>query len=96
MLDRLESMLASHDWYHYMSDDSRAYARGREETKEINILMDTALIAGEGEKAAELMNKYNPNSQPGAFKFAQRISQTIFENGEYHTKWYTEEEWNER
>ena len=96
MLDKLKDALANHDWYYHMSDSHAAYSRGRREATEISILMKTALVAGEGEQAAELFNEYNPNSKPAAFNFAEKITRVVLENGEFSSKYYTEEEWNER
>lgn len=77
-----------------MSDDNRAYTLGRTQSTEINNLMELARVAGDGEAAAELYNKYNPNCQPTAFRYAQKISLMYLDtDGTYSINWLTKEEY---
>jgi len=59
MLDDFESKLKSHDWYHMMSDDNRAYTKGSAESSELKKLAKQLASMGYGKDAAELYNKYN-------------------------------------
>lgn len=93
-MPNLESKLKAHDWFYHMSDDNRAYTRGSTQSTEINNLMELARVAGDGEAAAELYNKYNPNCQPTAFRYAQKISLMYLDtDGTYSINWLTKEEY---
>ena len=93
-MPNLESKLKAHDWFYHMSDDHRAYTRGRMQSTEINNLMELARVAGDGAAAAELYNKYNPNAQATAFRHAQKICQMYLDDdGTYSVNWLTEEEY---
>jgi hypothetical protein len=59
-LDKLESLLKSHDWYYMMSDDSIAYDRGLKENSEIKKLIMSLKDLGYGEDAKNLYNQYRP------------------------------------
>jgi hypothetical protein len=62
LLDEFESALKSHDWYYMMSDDPRAYDRGRNEKREIDGLMRNLENLGFGEDAKSLYNEYAPEN----------------------------------
>lgn len=57
-LQQLEQMLRTHDWYYYMSDDSRAYRQGSEEAKAINAQMEACVENGNKDEAQQLYAKY--------------------------------------
>lgn len=63
-LDKLESLLKSHDWYYMMSDDSIAYDRGLKENSEIKKLIMSLKDLGYGEDAKNLYNQYRPERFP--------------------------------
>jgi hypothetical protein len=60
LLDAFESKLKSHDWYHMMSDDSRAYSKGSSELSELKKMAKQLVDMEYGDDAAKLYNQYNP------------------------------------
>jgi hypothetical protein len=59
LFNKLESLLKTHDWTYFMSDDHRAYRRGADHHQEIISLMNQLKNLGYGEKAKELYSMYN-------------------------------------
>jgi DNA gyrase/topoisomerase IV subunit A len=59
MLDDFETKLKSHDWYHMMSDDNRAYTKGSAEKSELKKIAKQLADMGYGDDAAKLYNQYN-------------------------------------
>jgi len=93
-MPNLESKLKAHDWFYHMSDDHRAYTRGRTQSAEINNLMEIARVAGDGAAAAELYNQYNPNAQESAFRFADKVCHMYLDvDGTYSVSWLTREDY---
>jgi hypothetical protein len=60
LLDAFESKLKSHDWYHMMSDDNRAYSKGSSELSELKKMAKQLVDMGYGDDAAKLYDQYNP------------------------------------
>jgi hypothetical protein len=60
LLDELESLLKSHDWYYEMSDDSRVYREGQMKERTIKSKMKHLSSIGFGDDAQALYNEYNP------------------------------------
>ena len=60
-LEKLESMLNSHDWYYDMSDDHRYYVRGRAQRNEIEQAIATLTVQGFREEACALYNEAKPD-----------------------------------
>lgn len=59
LFNKLESILKTHDWTYFMSDDHRAYKNGEYFHNEIISLMKQLKDFGYGEKAEELYKTYN-------------------------------------
>jgi hypothetical protein len=57
-LQQLEQMLRTHDWYYMMSEDSRYYRRGSEQSKAINDQMKVCVENGMKDEAEQLYAKY--------------------------------------
>ena len=57
-LQQLEQMLRTHDWYYMMSEDSRYYRRGADESQAINAQMKVCVENGNKEEAEQLYAKY--------------------------------------
>ena len=57
-LQQLEQMLRTHDWYYMMSEDSRYYNRGSEESKAIKAQMEVCAQNGNKDEAEQLYAKY--------------------------------------
>lgn len=57
-LSKLEKMLREHDWYYMYADDSRAYNKGRDESRAIDFEMKAAAAAGMEEKAKALYEEF--------------------------------------
>ena len=60
VLDTLESLLKTHDWYYEYSDDHRAWKKGAEERREITRMMKIAETIGLGIEAGLLWESYQP------------------------------------
>lgn len=60
MLDDLEQKLKTHDWFHMMSDDNRAYTRGSAQQSEIRKVIKSLESLGYGQDAKNLYNQYAP------------------------------------
>ena len=60
-LEKLESMLNSHDWFYDMSDDRRYFVRGRAQRNEIEIAIATLTDQGLREEACALYNETKPD-----------------------------------
>ena len=58
LFNKLESILKTHDWTYFMSDDHRAYKNGEYFHNEIISLMKQLKDFGYGEKAEELYKTY--------------------------------------
>jgi len=61
LLDTLESLLKTHDWWYMMSDDNRAYSNGSAQQSQIRKIMKDLEAAGQGDEAKALYNQYAPN-----------------------------------
>jgi len=61
LLEKLETLLKSHDWYYNMSDDHRYYTRGREEYDRIREVMEECNNNDLGTMAKDLFHQYNPS-----------------------------------
>jgi len=59
LFNKLESLLKTHDWTYFMSDDHRAFNRGEYQHEEIKDLMNQLKNLGYEEKAKELYSMYN-------------------------------------
>jgi hypothetical protein len=58
LLSTYENKLKSHDWYYYMSDDSRKYNSGGMEAKTLSDIKTELGKRGLADKAKELFTKY--------------------------------------
>ena len=58
LLSTYENKLKTHDWYYYMSDDSRKYNSGEVEAKTLNDIKIELGERGLADKAKELFIKY--------------------------------------
>ena len=58
LLSTYENKLKTHDWYYYMSDDSRKYNSGELEAKTLNDIKTELGKRGLADKAKELFIKY--------------------------------------
>jgi len=58
LLSTYENKLKTHDWYYYMSDDSRKYNSGELEAKTLNDIKTELGKRGLADKAKELFTKY--------------------------------------
>lgn len=58
-LNELEKMLRTHDWYYMMSEDSRRYRSGSEQSKMIAQKMEELKQNGMGEEVDQLHAKYH-------------------------------------
>ena len=58
LLSTYENKLKTHDWYYYMSDDSRKYNSGEVEAKTLNDIKIELGKRGLADKAKELFIKY--------------------------------------
>ena len=61
LLEKLETLLKSHDWHYNMSDDHRYYTRGREEYDRIREVMEECNNNDLGTMAKDLFHQYNPS-----------------------------------
>jgi hypothetical protein len=66
MLDDLEQKLKTHDWFHMMSDDNRAYTRGSAQQYEIRKIIKSLESLGYGQDAKDLYNQYAPYTPGGS------------------------------
>jgi hypothetical protein len=66
MLDDLEQKLKTHDWFHMMSDDNRAYTRGSAQQSEIRKIIKSLESLGYGQDAKDLYNQYAPYTPGGS------------------------------
>ena len=66
MLDDLEQKLKTHDWFHMMSDDNRAYTRGSAQQSEIRKVIKSLESLGYGQDAKNLYNQYAPYTPGGS------------------------------
>ena len=57
-LQQLEQLLKAHDWYYMMSEDSRRYRSGSEQSKMIAQKMEELKQNGMGEEVDQLYAKY--------------------------------------
>jgi len=58
LLSTYENKLKAHDWYYYMSDDSRKYNSGGMEAKTLSDIKTELGKRGLADKAKELFTKY--------------------------------------
>jgi len=58
LLSTYENKLKAHDWYYYMSDDSRKYNSGEMEAKTLSDIKTELGKRGLADKAKELFTKY--------------------------------------
>jgi len=58
LFNELESLLKTHDWTYFMSDDHRAYRRGADHHQEIISLMNQLKNLGYEEKVKKLYSMY--------------------------------------
>ena len=58
LLSTYENKLKTHDWYYYMSDDSRKYNSGEMEAKTLSDIKTELGKRGLTDKAKELFTKY--------------------------------------
>lgn len=58
LFNKLESLLKTHDWTYFMSDDHRAYKRGDDQHEEIKDLMKQLKNLGYEEKVKKLYSMY--------------------------------------
>jgi len=58
LFNKLESLLKTHDWTYFMSDDHRAYRRGEYQHEEIKSLMNQLKNLGYEEKVKKLYSMY--------------------------------------
>lgn len=61
LLEKLETLVKSHDWYYMRSDDHYWYKRGREEAKAIQEVMQECINNDLGVMANNIYHKYNPS-----------------------------------
>jgi hypothetical protein len=61
-MNTLIDLLQKHDWYYMMSDDSRAYDRGRNKEREIIGLMKNLENLGFSDDAKSIYNEYAPEN----------------------------------
>lgn len=61
LLEKLETLLQSHDWHYMRSDDHRYYTRGREEYDRIREVMEECNNNDLGTMAKDLFHKHNPS-----------------------------------
>ena len=95
ILDFLEKVLKSHDWYYVYSDDYRVYAKGQQESIEVSRLMREALDAGFGEEAALLYNNISPHGNTHRFTHGDKITVCSVVDGAYSYEFLTEKEYKE-
>jgi hypothetical protein len=60
-LEKLETMLNSHDWFYDFSDDHRAWERGRSQRVEIEEAIATLTVQGFRKEAVSLYNETKPD-----------------------------------
>jgi len=60
-LQKLETMLNSHDWFYDFRDDHRAYTRGRGQRNEIEQAIATLTVQGFRKEAVSLYNETKPD-----------------------------------
>ena len=58
LFNKLESLLKTHDWTYFMSDDHRAYKRGEYQHEETKDLMKQLKNLGYEEKVKKLYSMY--------------------------------------
>ena len=62
-LQRLESILANHDWFYQYSDDPTKYRKGKSSKQEIIFYMNTLTQKGYRDEAETLYKKYSNKFQ---------------------------------
>jgi hypothetical protein len=60
VLKELETMLVDHDWFYSMSDDHRAFIKGRDESYAIQDKMNSCKKEGLVNESSKLYHKYAP------------------------------------
>ena len=70
--DEFHQLMKKYDWYFEMSDDDRAYTRGKALNRQ---LYDLAKFIG-ADKAVEIFNQYAPKGEPGR-EYASRTIKSI-------------------
>ena len=68
--DEFNQLMKRYDWYFEMSDDDRAYDRGKALNRQ---LYDLAKFIG-ADKAIEIFNQYAPKGRPGQEHFSRTIT----------------------
>jgi hypothetical protein len=68
--DEFNQLMKRYDWYFEMSDDDRAYDRGKELNRK---LYNLAKFIGP-DKAVEIFNQYAPKGRPGQEHFSRTIT----------------------
>lgn len=61
LLEKLETLLQTHDWHYMRSDDHRWYTSGREEADRIQKCMEECNNNDLGTMAKDLFHRYNPS-----------------------------------
>ena len=60
VLVELRKILENHDWFYSYSDDHRVWQKGRDQSADINTLLNKAKELGYGDAASELYQKHIP------------------------------------
>ena len=61
MLEDLKEMLATHDWFYYMSDDHRYFVKGKVERERIMAEIERLTAEGFRAEACALYNEMKPD-----------------------------------
>jgi len=89
MLDDLEQKLKTHDWFHMMSDDNRAYTRGSAQQSEIRKVIKSLESLGYGQDAKDLYNQYAPYTPGGSdLRMKEAKGKDIDKDGDIDSKDY--------
>ena len=60
VLIELTEILEKHDWFYSYSDDHTVWQKGRDQSSDINTLLNKAKELGYGDAASELYQKHIP------------------------------------
>ena len=96
MIETLEALLKTHDWYYEYADDYRVWKRGLDERKNISRLMSELLESGQGEECVALYNNISPNCDTHRFTHGDKITVVSIVEGAYHYEFLTEDEYESK
>ena len=65
VLIELTEVLEKHDWFYSYSDDPTVWQKGRDQSSDINTLLNKAKELGYGDAASEIYNKHLPDALGG-------------------------------